>query len=75
MAKTAKGVPWDRGPSKKEPVKINDCFVVSFDIGENFDVPIAIVGKQSSNGFHVINMFQEDDAIALYETLVGEELA
>ena len=74
MAKRS-DVPWDRRPAqKKEPVKINDCFVVSFDIGENFDIPTAIVGKQSSNGFHIVNMFQEDDAIALYETLVGEEL-
>ena len=56
-----------------EPKSIVDCYFVSFDIGENLDVPTAIVGKKTSSGFP-IRIFQEDDAIALYETLTGEEV-
>ena len=53
---------------------INDCCFVSFDIGENMDIPTAIVAKKTSTGFMVINMFTEDDAIALYETLFNEKI-
>ena len=65
--------PWV-DPEPDEPNTISDCFFVSFDIGENMDIPTAVVGKKSSTGFHVVNLFQEDDAIALYETLTGEEV-
>lgn len=57
-----------------EPKTITDCYFVSFDIGENMDIPTAVVGKKTSSGFIIVNMFQEDDAIALYETLTGEEV-
>lgn len=62
--------PWKDNPEDA----ISECFMVSFDIGENFDIPTCVVFKQSSNGPHIVNMFTEDDAIALYETLSGEDL-
>ena len=64
--------PWDE-PNEDEQT-ISDCFFVSFDIGENMDIPTAVVGKKSSTGFHIVNIFQEDDAILLYETLTGEQV-
>lgn len=63
--------PWKE---ENEPKTITDCYFVSFDIGENMDIPTAVVGKKTSSGFIIVNMFQEDDAIALYETLTGEEV-
>lgn len=65
--------PWNE-PSEDEQNTISDCFFISFDIGENMDSPTAVVGKKSSAGFHIINVFQDDDAIHLYEIMTGEEL-
>ena len=71
MRRSPNQPPWKEDD---EPKSIVDCYFVSFDIGENLDVPTAIVGKQTSAGFIPIRIFQEDDAIALFETLTGEEL-
>lgn len=65
--------PWQE-PEENEDQTISDCFFVSFDIGENMDIPTAVVGKKASTGFHIVNLFHDDDAILLYETLTGEQI-
>ena len=72
MRRSPNSPPWREDD---EPNTISDCYMVSFDIGENMDSPTAVVLKQSSTGPHIIQIFHDDDAIAIYETLTGEEIS
>ena len=53
--------------------EINDVLTVSFDIFENMDEPTAVVGRQKSDGFHLLNVITGDDAEDLYAMLLGED--
>ena len=57
--------------SNQNNVGVSDCFTISFDINENLDIPVAVVGKQSSNGFFVVNVFHGNEVLDLYEYLLA----
>lgn len=51
---------------------VSEALIVSFDIFANLDMPTAVIGRQSSDGLHIINVIQGDDALDLYGVLYGE---
>ena len=64
-------LPWNNDDDEKS---ISECFYLSFDIGTNMEIPTAAVLKQSSNGVHLVRLFQCDEALDLYEFVTGEEI-
>lgn len=63
--------PWE---NEEDSHAISECYYISFDIGENLEVATAAVLKQSTAGVHLVNLFQGDEAMDLYEFVTGEKL-
>lgn len=53
--------------------KTNGAVIVSWDFSNGKDADILLVGKQNKGVVDVINAFQGQDALDIYEKLVPKE--
>lgn len=54
----------------REPVSA--VLIVSVDIDCNLDEPLITVGKKMEDGIHIISAFHREEAVDLYDYLMGE---
>lgn len=51
---------------------VSEVLTISVDINANLDDPIVVVGRQMTDGLHILNVFHGDEAEDLYDYLLGE---
>lgn len=52
-----------------------DSFLVGIDFSNGMDVGVLVVGKRRNGKTDIVNMFQGEEAVELYEKLMGDSSA